>query len=310
MPPALIVALCTGPVTRPSNSPRRQAPAAACRAAITLPALSGAGMPKALVTRLGISIIASTPGAGDASGDVSESGVSVSGRSSAAAARRRLPPSPNTTRSASHSRCAARTHNSGPTPAGSPGTSASRGRDMSAAAGGRRWRRGGFCRLGRARTDTDVDIGFATHLAQVAVPLFLELALADALANAGATGLVSEVGLARAFTLHDMPTGLGLERGRDLLVLQRRDLGAEFRTIGVLGEPAKFAAGRRGADVVGVFRGDGGEIGTTGDARGKRVDLGLGGSVIDGVAGAHHDVTCLELGHHLRRCLRGIARLY
>ena len=54
-----------------------------------------------------------------------------------------------------------------------------------------------------------------TAAAQVAVPLFLELALADALAHLLATVVVGRGDLARAFALHDVPAGFGLERRRD-----------------------------------------------------------------------------------------------
>src|SRR5690606_4135439 len=111
------------------------------------------------------------------------------------------------------SRCRAATHSSGPTPAGSPGTSARRGRPISAVGAG---------------ADPDVDEGLAAHLAQVAVPLVLQLALADALADRVAPGFVVHLRLARGDPLHHVPSGLGAERLGHVAVVQRRDVAAEL----------------------------------------------------------------------------------
>src|SRR5690606_10667798 len=166
MPPALIAALCTGPVPTPWKSPRRQAAPACSSAATVLAALAGSGVPKRVATAAGISTRGSTPGRLPAPAGARDSGSCI-----AAAAASRLRPSPKAVRSASCACWIARTHSSGPTPAGSPGTSASLGRDISAAAG---------------RRQADVDVGLAAQLAQVAVPFLLELALADGGARAGA----------------------------------------------------------------------------------------------------------------------------
>src|SRR5690606_32114165 len=141
----------------------------------------------------------------------------VSGRPRRVAAPCSVPGSQNAMSSAPHSRCAARMHNSGPTPAGSPGTSASRGRDMSAAVAA------GLC-VARA----DVDVGFAAHLAHVAVPPVLQLALADRLADLRTPVVVTGAGLAHGHALHDVPAGLGLERRGDLAVFKRGNLAAEL----------------------------------------------------------------------------------
>ena len=63
----------------------------------------------------------------------------------------------------------------------------------------RRWRvpRPGVALGGLA--DADVDEGFATHFAQEAVPLVLELAPADGFLDLGAAVAVADVGLAGAF---------------------------------------------------------------------------------------------------------------
>src|SRR5690606_11412020 len=182
-------------------------------------------------------------------------------------------------------RWAARTHSSGPTPAGSPGTSARRGRAMSAPGGG--------------VADADVDVGLAAHFAQVAVPLVLELALADRLAHLGAPVLVVDAGLAAAHALDDVPAGLGPERRRDLAVLQRRDLAAELGAELVLGEPAQVAAVLAAQGVIGTFLRHRLEIGTAGDAGAQRFDPRPGLAVARGAFGrTHQDVAGVVLGHH------------
>src|SRR5690606_27797153 len=207
MPPALIAALCTGPVTMPWKSPRRHAAPACSSAAMVLAALPGSGMPNRVATGAGMSTRGSTPGRLSA-----PAGASARGSCRTAAAASRLRPSPNAVRLAPWSSWIARTHSSGPTPAGSPGTSASLGRGISAAAG---------------RRQADVDVGFAAQLAQVAVPFLLQLALADGGACALARVLVGGRDLARALALDDVPARRRLERHGDLAVLQRRDLRAE-----------------------------------------------------------------------------------
>src|SRR5690606_26819013 len=205
----LIVALCTGPVTRPSNSPRRQAAAACASASTTAPALRGSGVPMATGAALRMSTNGSTPGA-----EATASGAVHSiARPMACAACARVSGSPKATRSASRCRWAARMHSSGPTPAGSPGTSASPGRRISAPGG-----------VGRGVAGADVDVGLAANLAQEAIPFVFQLALADGLAHLRTAVVVGHVGLAGAGALHDVPAGLGLERRRDLAVLQCRDL--------------------------------------------------------------------------------------
>src|SRR3546814_5994623 len=51
---------------------------------------------------------------------------------------------------------------------------------------------------------TDVDVGFAAHLAQEAVPLVLQLALADALAHLRTAVVVGDVGLAGFLALDEI----------------------------------------------------------------------------------------------------------
>src|SRR5690606_15572313 len=261
MPPRLIVALCTGPVTMPAHVRDWQAAAACSSAAITAAALRGSGTPGAQGAGTGTGCRRSSPG---------RLACSASGSSRASGSPRRVAAScseaasPNAIRSASQSRCAARTHSSGPTPAGSPGTSASRGRMSAAVAAG-------LCVAG-----ADVDVGFAAHLAHVAVPLVFQLALADRLADLGPPVLVAGRGLAGGDALHDVPAGLGLERRRDLAILQRRHLGAELGTELVLGEPAQVAALGLADRIVGVLARDFLEVGAAGDARAQRIDPGLG----------------------------------
>src|SRR5690606_6797819 len=196
------------------------------------------------------------------------------------------------------------------TPAGSPGTSASRGRGMSAA-GGRRERRGG--RDGGQRrihglvlAEPDVHVGVAAHLAQEAVPLLLELALADRLAHLLAAGVVLRDRLARALALHDVPAGLGPERRGHLAVLQRRHLRAEVHAVRVLREPAELAAAGAGRGVLGVLARDLGEVGAAGDARAQRLEPGLG----RGVVALHQDVPRLEFGDAGWARVGGRARLH
>src|SRR5690606_38012194 len=160
------------------------------------------------------------------------------------------------------------------------GTSARRGCAMSAAAGGRR--RAAVAAAG------DVDVSFAAHLAHVAVPLVLELALADRLAHLGAAVLVVDVGLAAGHALHDVPAGLGLEGRGDLAVLERGHLAAELGAEFVLREPAQVAALGLAHGVVGVLAGHVLEVGATGDARAQGVDPGLGITVAGGALGRAH----------------------
>src|SRR3546814_4607534 len=90
----------------------------------------------------------------------------------------------------------------------------------------------------RGSRGADVDVGFAAHLAQEAVPLVFQLALADALAHLCTAVVVGDVGLAGFLALDDVPAGLGLERRRNPAVLQPGDLCAELGPELVLGEPA------------------------------------------------------------------------
>src|SRR5690606_31837875 len=171
-------------------------------------ALPGSGAPKRVATAAGISTRGSTPGRLSASG-----GARARGSCRASAAASRLRPSPNAVRLAPCSCWMARTHSSGPTPAGSPGTSASLGRGISAAAG---------------RRQADVDVGLAAQFAQVAFPLLLELALANGGTCALARVLVRRGDLARAFALDDVPARRGPEGRGDFAVLQGGHLGAEL----------------------------------------------------------------------------------
>src|SRR5688572_8591523 len=204
------------------------------------------------------------------------------------AAARRVSASANAVRSWSRGRCASRTHNSGPTPAGSPGTSASRIAVISAAGGGRRGRFGARGRLGGLAAD--VDEGLATHLAQEPVPLVFQLATADGLAHLGAAVVVAYVGLAGAQAFDDVPTGLGTDRLRNLAVLQSHDLSTEVGTVLVLGEPAQVAALALRARILGAFLGDLGEVGAAGDAGTQRIGRGLGLRVGGVVVDADQDV--------------------
>src|SRR5690606_5416731 len=93
----------------------------------------------------------------------------------------------------------------------------------------------------RGSWGADVDVGFSAHLAQVAVPLVLQLALADALAHLRTSVVVGDVRLAGFLALDDVPAGLGLERRRNPAILQAGHLCTELRPELVLGEPAQLA---------------------------------------------------------------------
>src|SRR5690606_24248780 len=155
----------------------------------------------------------------------------------------------------------------------------------------------------------DVDVGLAAHLAQEAVPLVLQLALADALAHLRAAVVVGDVGLAHFLALDDVPAGLGLERRRDLAVLQGDDLGPEFGPELVLREPAQLAALVLAEGVVRAFLGHLGEVRAAGDARAQGVDPGLGRRVVLAF-GAHQDMARAVLGDALPGGLVARARLH
>src|SRR5690606_19026229 len=199
------------------------------------------------------------------------------------AARSRAARSPNTVMSAPWSRCSAATHSSGPTPAGSPGTSARRGRVISAA----------VC----AGTDPDVDVGLAAHLAQEALPFVFHLALADAFADGGAALFVVHFRLARGDPLDHVPAGLGAERLRYSAVLQRCQLGTELGAEIVGPEPAQVAAAGGAGGVLGGFGRNRGEVFARDDARAQRRGAGSGRVVPRRVlAGADEDVARVVLG--------------
>src|SRR5690606_36184143 len=297
MPPRLIVALCTGPVTMPWQVPTWQADAARASASITAPALRGSAWPGTQETGAGMETRRSSP----AAATLASGAISVSGRPRRVAAPCSVAGSPKPMRSAAQSRCAARTHSSGPTPAGSPGTSASRGRDMSAAVAA------GLC-----VAQADVDICFAAHLAHVAVPLVFQLALADRLADLRAPVVVAGAGLARGDALHDVPAGLGPEGRRDLPIFQRRDLAAELGAELVLREPAQVAAFRLADRVIGTFARDFLEIGAARDTRTQAVDPCLGIAIAAGALGrADQDVAGAVLGYRGAACsLVALARVH
>src|SRR5690606_23797646 len=288
MPPRLIVALCTGPVTMPWQRPSSQADAARVSASITEAALRGSAWPGVQDTGAGIATSRRVPGASGASGACAKASCasSVSGSTRRDAASCSAAGSPKARRSAPQLRCAARTHNSGPTPAGSPGTSASRGRDMSAAVVA------GLC-----VAQADVDIGFAAHLADVAIPLILQLALADRLADLRAPVVVTGAGLAHRHALHDVPAGLGPERRGDLAIFQRRHLATEFGPELVLGEPPQVAALGLADRVIGAFARDFLEVGTARDTRTQAVDPCLGIAIAArALGGTDQDVAGAVLG--------------
>src|SRR5690554_2492747 len=270
-----MAALCTGPVTRPSSFPAWQASTAARRAWTTLRALAGSGLPQGGSTGWVTSTRRARPGPLPSS---------ASGRPSAVAARSSAARSPNTVMSAPWSCRSACTHSSGPTPAGSPGTSARPGRSISAVAAG-------------AGADPDVDEGLAAQFAQEAVPLVLELALADALANGVALVLVVHLRLARRDPLYHVPAGLGAERLRHFAVLERPDLVAELRPELFCGEPAQVAAAGAAAGVFGFLGGHLGEVLAGDDTRaqrfGARPGLGVRRRVL---AAADQDVARVVLG--------------
>ena len=104
-----------------------------------------------------------------------------------------------------------------------------------------------------------------------------------------------------------MPAGVGAERRRDLVVLQRRDLATEVGAERILGEPAQVAALALRARVLRLVARQLGEVGAAGDARREGVCLGLGVSVRGGVVAADQNVAGLIFGDHARFTLRGIA---
>src|SRR5690625_1137341 len=274
MPPASMAALCTGPVTMPSTSPRPQASAAARRAPVTLAALAGSGIPNSGMAGWGTSTRRARPGPLPSS---------ASGRSSTCAARRSVAPSPNTVMSAPWSRCSAITHSSGPTPAGSPGTSARRGRATSAAGLG-------------AGTDPAVDVGLAAHLAQEALPLVFHLALADALADGRAALFILHLRLARRDPLDHVPTGVGAEWFGHIAVLERRQLGAELGAEVVGAKPAQVAASVRAARILRGLFGHGCKVLARHDACAQRLGPGPGFLVLSRIlAAADEDVARVVL---------------
>src|SRR5690606_20243427 len=254
------------------------ASAAASRAATVEAALAASGTPGVAATLAGWwCSVNSPPGACRRSGAMRARGSPMR-RAAATSAS----PSPKISSRAPQCFCSARAHSSGPTPAGSPGTSASRRRCISAVADG-------------AGGGADIDIGFAAHFTQEPVPFVLELALADGFTGLVATVFIVDAGLAAADALDDVPAGLAAERCGDFAVLQRRDLLAERRAELVVGEPAKVAAGLAGDGVVGRLARDRGERAAPGHCGMKAVDAGLGGGVI----APDQDVACLVLGDGL-----------
>src|SRR5690606_9412302 len=152
------------------------------------------------------------------------------------------------------------------------------------------------------------DEGFAAHHAHLAIPLFLQLALADRLTCLRTAVVVGRRTLAGAEALHDVPAGLGLERRRHLAVLQGHDLATEFRSELVLGKPAQVAAAGLAGGVVRAFAGDVGELGAAGDAGTQGIDARLRlGVAIRALAGADQDVSRLVLGHRARALRRAVA---
>src|SRR4249919_41059 len=245
MPPSLIVALCTGPVTRPSQAPSRQARAAVSSAPTTARALRGSACPNSTGTALGIGCNGKSPGCVP----TASAGSNRKGNDNARAAAASVSPSPKATSDASRRGCCARrTQSSGPMPAGSPGTSASRGGDISAAVGGRLRLRVGRCRRGAGHAHFDV--GLATHFAQEAVVFVFELAAADRFAHLRLAALVRRA-LARADALDDVPARIAAEGLGHRAVGERCDLRAERGAELVRSEPAQVAAGGLGAFVFG-----------------------------------------------------------
>src|SRR4249919_310961 len=238
MPPSLIVALCTGPVTRPSQAPSRQARAAVSSAPTTARALRGSACPNSTGTALGIGCNGKSPGCVA----TASAGSNRKGNDNARAAAASVSPSPKATSDASRRGCCARrTQSSGPMPAGSPGTSASRGGDISAAVGGRPRRRAGHAHF---------DVGLAAHFAQEAVVFVFELAAADRFAHLRLAALVRRA-LARADALDDVPARIAAEGLGHRAVGERCDLRAERGAELVRSEPAQVAAGGLGAFVFG-----------------------------------------------------------
>src|SRR5690606_5855204 len=257
----------------PWQRPLPQAPAAATSAPTVARALAGSGWPGRTACGAGMSCSGKLPAGVDRRSACTRS----SGRPRRLAADRSASLSPNPSSSASQLRWSARAHSSGPTPAGSPGTSASRGRCViSTGVRGASGSRGG----------TDVDEGLAAHLAQEAVPLVFQLALADGLAHLVAAVLLAHAGLAAAGALDDVPAGLALERRGHLAVLQGRDLVAELRAEGLVHEPAEIAAGLARGGIVGGVAGHGGEVLAGGHTCAQRIDARAG----RGVVAAHQDV--------------------
>src|SRR6478735_8706160 len=274
-----MLALCTGPVTTPSNSPDRQPRPASSRVSMTKRALSGSAWPKRTGADCLRAISASSPAAAVSSGSRRRSG-----RPRRAAAACRVSGSAIATSAPGCARCARRTQSSGPTPPGSPATRASRG---------------GIAGSGPA--DAGLDVGFGAQLAQEALVDLVGLALADDLARLVAAVLVGHVLLAGSQALDDVEAHVALEDRRDLAVGQAFDLRAHGGAVTVGREPAHVAAVAAGLRVVGSFLRHLGEILAAGDARVQRRGLLARLLDADHVAGRDHDV--------LRVVLRDLLRL-
>ena len=252
MPPSLIVALCTGPVTMPAN----RAVEAALRGGVqgvdhrARHCADRAG--RTAATRVGDRRrSAVSPGC------VGVRARRRSRRSGSDKARRR--PRAGVSGSAKAAsgaiaarRCASRTQSSGPMPAGSPGTSASRAAVMSAAGAGgvagalrgrlRRARRP--VRRSAAPAERAGDSTKASPRIWRRKRLYSSSGLRRPMVSAlGAAVAGARVGLARAFELHDVAAGLGLER---LRTSRRRcsagDLRCRIRGRTRRREPAQIAA--------------------------------------------------------------------
>src|SRR5690606_17620724 len=160
-----------------------------------------------------------------------------------------------------------------------------------------------------AVADAEDHVGLAPHFLQVALVFLFELAAADGVADLGAAVVVGDIGLATGDALDDVPAGVGAERLRDLAVLQRGHLAAEFRAVGIGREPAQVAALAAGAVVLGGLARDFLEVGAAGDARAQGVDLGAGGRGVLAVVDADQDVADVVLGDGLCRGLGAVAHL-
>src|SRR5687767_4113051 len=114
--------------------------------------------------------------------------------------------------------------------------------------------------LGRLAGQAILDVGLRAHLAEVRVELLFGLAVADELRSLLAHGILRAVERTRAEAFHDVPARFGLERLRELAVLEALDHLRDARAVVVDLEPAHVAALVRRGLVLGELLRERGEV--------------------------------------------------